>query len=85
VGDRGGHAGDRDALLTPALAGNDPDRAPWDAETLCEQIDERVVRRAFDRRGRETHHQRVFSRAGDFGFSRARDDSNDEEYSTRSV
>ena len=34
----GGHAINRDTLLAPALAGNDPDRPLWHAEAIGELV-----------------------------------------------
>lgn len=63
-------------MLAPAaITRGDVNRAARYAQPFRYECDERLVRGAFDRRGRETHDDRVVPEAGYFCFSRAGNDA----------
>src|SRR5262252_8285945 len=72
---RFGHASDLHTLVAGAFAADDPHRTPRHAEDSREEIDERIVSGAADRRGGEADDERAVARAGEFGLLRARDDA----------
>lgn len=63
-----------DTLVAGFLAGGDGYAATGNIEGVAEQVDERLVGRALDRRGREADEQRIAAPARDSGAAGARDD-----------
>jgi hypothetical protein len=63
-----------DALVAGFVAGSDRNVAAREVERLAQQLDQRLVGRALDRRGCETDEQGVAAPAGDRGTAGAGDD-----------